>query len=320
MEKYLKILKKSKKVALFSHENPDPDTIGSTLALYGILTNMGKQVSLFCETKIDETYNFLAESKLFNTTTFDDSFDLAVAVDIADNYMLGRFENDFLNHPNSLRIDHHKSGINYAKENVVKFESATGILIFDIAKKLHQKITPDIATKIYFAICGDTGIFRNNNTDSVTFDVCSKLLKFGADFRKVYSEFFDKKTVSYVKASSNVLLNAELDDKFGYAIMTISKEEYNQFSLPEVDTLGNLPHTYLNCGYKIGAILKEKPDGIHLSFRSKFEYDVSKIAEKFGGGGHKNASGAKISDMSLANAKKLVKKEIENYFLEENLC
>ena len=72
----------------------------------------------------------------------------------------------------------------------------------------------------------------------------------------------------------------------------------------------------MNCGYKIAAILKQKHDGIHCSFRSKFEFDVSKIAEKFGGGGHKNAAGCSIID-TLTNAENSVEREIKNYLREK---
>lgn len=315
MEKYLKLLKSAKKVALFSHENPDPDTIGSTLALALILKKMGKQVALFCETEISENYYFLSDANDYNTVNFDDSFDLAVAVDVADSSMLGKFEQHFISHPNTLRIDHHVSGKYFAKENKVDGVSACSLLIFEIAKKFHQKIDSEIATRLYFAICGDTGIFRNNNTDAVTFDVCSKLFKAGADFRKIYTEFFDKKTVSYVKMSSSVLLNAKTNEKIGYAILTASASDYKTFGMSENDNLGNLPNTYLNCGYKIAVILKEKEDGVHVSFRSKFEYDVSKIAEAFGGGGHKNASGAKL-ETTLEDATKQIQKAIEKYLME----
>lgn len=314
MEKYLKLLKNAKNVAIFSHSNPDPDTIGSSLALSELLKSKGKNIQLFCDTEINSSYMFLRECENYSSEITEslDSFDILIAVDVATLSMLGKFEEQFLKHPNTLRIDHHINGDNFALINQVFNVSACAIAIFDIACKLRWKFTEDIATQIYFGICGDTGIFRNTNTDSKTFEVCAKLLTLGAECRKVYKEFFDKKTVSYVKMSSSVLLDAKLNDELGYGILIAKKSDYEKFDMPEDDNLGNLPHTYLNCGYKIAVILKEKSDGIHCSFRSKFEYDVSVIAQKFGGGGHKNASGCLIDD-SLENSIKLVEKEIQNY-------
>ena len=99
--------------------------------------------------------------------------------------------------------------------------------------------------------------------------------------------------------------------------MSVSTDDYNKFGANENESIGNLPNVFLSCGYKIAVILKQKRDGIHCSFRSKFDFDVSKIAEKFGGGGHKNASGCLIID-SLTNAENLVEKEIKIYLKEMN--
>lgn len=313
MKKIIKSIKKAKKIALFSHSNPDPDTIGSTLALYSALVQMGKEVDLFCDAEYNENYNFLEDYKLYNSSLKDNmDYELYIAVDIASESMFTGFAEFFVSNENTIRLDHHISGSNYAKINYVKPESACAIVVYELLRKMRLKINSKIATCLYFAICGDTGIFRNNNTDSTTFKVCSKLLEYGAEIRKVYNEFFDKKTVPYIKLQSNILLNAKLNDKVKYAILRATAKDYETFGANENENVSNLPHMYLNAGYKVAVILKEREDGIHCSFRSKFEIDCSKIAEKFGGGGHKNAAGCLIED-SIEKAEKLVEKEIKNY-------
>ena len=311
MEKFLEKIRESKRVAIFSHENPDPDTVGSSIALCRILEAMGKRVELFCGSEVPENYAFLEYYVRYNTKPLTD-FDLYIAVDVAESYMLGTYEEQFLSFDNTIRIDHHMLGSKFAKINKVYPFSACAVAIFDIAKKLNVQISSQTATDLYLGICGDTGVFRYNNTDSKTFKTCAALLEMGADFKLVYTEFFDKKTVSYVKSTAKALLGAKIDDKYGFVIMTLTKDDYKNFNLPENDGSGNLPNTYLNCGYNIGAILKEKSDGVHISFRSKFEYNVAEIAEKFGGGGHKNASGCKI-DLPLDVATKMVEDEIRKY-------
>lgn len=307
------LIKKAKMVALFSHENPDPDTIGSTIALYNALTQMGKHVELFCESEISENYNFLSETKQYNSQDFNPQhFDLLIAVDIAASHMLGRFEDAFLSHANTLRFDHHTNGDNFAKANFVQKSSACAILVYKLLEYVKFKINEPVATSLFLGICGDTGLFRNNGTDSESFEVAGKLINLGANIRKVYDEFFDKKTVSAVKMTATSLLSAELDEKYKFAVLTSKAEDYQKFNVPENDNLGNLPLTYLSCGYKIAVILKEKSDGIHCSFRSKAEFDVSALASEFGGGGHKNAAGCRINS-SLSEAKKQVKKAITNY-------
>ncbi len=313
MKKTIKLLKHAKHIALFSHTSPDPDTIGSTLALCKILEKMGKKVELFCAETVDK-FGFLECYDRYNTdaTTPLSKFDLLVAVDIPDSTMMCDFEEAFLSHPNTLRIDHHKAGNAYAKHNLCEGYSACSILIFEVMKKLKVKIDEVIATDLYFAICGDTGIFKYNNTDSVTFRVCAQLCDAGADLKKVYGEFFQKTTLDYLKLSSHILLNTETNDEFGYAILSVSQADYDRFNPEQNENVSNLPNSFLNCGYKIAVIMKEKEDGIRCSLRSKFEYDCTEIAGQFDGGGHKNASGCSI-DASLEDAKLQMKQAIENY-------
>lgn len=315
MHSIVKLIKKSNNIAVFSHKSPDPDTIGSTLALKQALMKLGKNVAIFCDDEDLSQYDFLSSSKEFNETQLD-GFDLYIAVDVASPDLLGKFEEPFKAFAETIKIDHHSKGKKFAKHELVKHESSCAMLVYELLKALKAKIGEYIATCLYFGICGDTGIFRNNNTDSKTFLVCSELLEKGADFKKVYSEFFDKRTLENLYLTSNAILNAIVDDEEKFAIMSVSTDDYQKFGASENESIGNLPNQFLCCGYKIATILKQKRDGIHCSFRSKFEYDVSKIAEKFGGGGHKNASGCLIID-SLTNAENLIEREIKNYLKEK---
>lgn len=316
MQYIIKSIKKSKNIAIFSHRNPDPDAIGSALALFHVLKKMGKNVSLFCDDEGNENYAFLEGYEEYNKSDLT-GVELFISIDVASGELLGKFEEPFKKFDNTVKIDHHSSGGNFAKHSLVKNYSACAIVVYELLKNMKAKIDKNIATCLYFGICGDTGIFKNNNTDSKTFLVCADLLDSGADYRKVYSEFFEKRTLENLYLTSNAIMTAYVNDEQKFSIMTVSSDDYDKFGANENEHLGNLPHSFLNCGHKISVILKQKKDGIHCSFRSKFEYDVSKIAEKFGGGGHKNASGCLIID-SLSNAEKLVIEAVKNYLKENN--
>lgn len=310
MKHTLKVLKKANRVALFSHSSPDPDTIGSTLALFVALKELGKSVDLFCDSEMPTNFGFIDEYNFYNSAY--SSYDLLVAVDVAKLDMLGQFADTFSSHANTLRIDHHMIGECYAKHNLVKNHSACSILIFEIIQKLKVKVSPKIATLLFFALAGDTSCFRNSGTNSESFFVASKLLELGANQNLVYAEYFDKKTVPYLMLTSSCILNAEIDEKLGFVIMTATLNDYKKCNATVNESVGNLPNMFLSCGFKVAVILKEKEDGIRCSFRSAPEIEANKIASVFGGGGHKNAAGCLI-EKSMSKAKNDVKKAIKNY-------
>ena len=171
MQTIVKLLKKSKNIAIFSHKGPDPDAVGSALAFRHALLKMGKSVSLFCDDEIVGNFGFLDGFEDYNKSELGE-FDLYISVDVASSELLGKYQDVFSNKQNTIKIDHHEKGTNFAKHNVVKKYSACAILIFELLKALKVKITDKIATCLYLGICGDTGIFKNNNTDSKTFAVC----------------------------------------------------------------------------------------------------------------------------------------------------
>lgn len=314
MREIIKLLKKSNKIAIFSHRSPDPDAVGSALALKFALNKLGKTVSLFCEDNPPENYYFLNGVEDYNKDKLE-GFDLYISVDVASPQLLGTLEEQFTSFYNTAKIDHHSSGTVFAKQELVRIESACAIIIFELIQKMKIKFDEQIATYLYFAICGDTGVFRNNNLNSKVFAVCSKLLEYGADYKRVYVEFFEKRTLESLYLTSGAILNAKVDEENKIVVMSVPKSEYEKYGADPSEHIGNLPNTFLNCGYKISVILKQKDDMIRCSLRSKSEFDVSKIAEKFGGGGHKNASGCSF-DCSIKEAEMQIEKAMIDYLKE----
>lgn len=318
MKRIAKQIKLAKTIALFSHSSPDPDTIGSTLALMVALKTLGKSVDVFCARDMPESFNFIEEYAEYNKNV--QTYDLLLSIDTARTSMLGDFTEMFLNHNNTARLDHHTGGDDYAKINVVQKHSACAIMVMDLIQMLKIKITPKIATLLFFGLAGDTGIFKNSGTDAESFLYASKLMTLGADKNFIMREFFDKRTVEMLKLTSSVILDAEVDKKLGFALMTASFEDYENHNASKDESVSNLPNLYLGCGLKVAVILKQKDNGIGCSFRSVPEIDISKLAERLGGGGHKNASGC-LLDTTLAKAKSMIKKELKQFLKEEeNKC
>ncbi len=319
MKKLLSIIKKAKKIALFSHISPDPDTVGSTMGLYFALLKLKKDVSIFCDDDNLEKFAFIEADKIYNKKAFKaNNFDCLIAVDIATLDRVGEmFEKQFAAHSNSVKIDHHKIGDDYAKFNFMLPYSACSIFVYEIITKLKIKIDEKIATLLYFGICGDTGGFKFNNTDALTFEICAKLMRAGADIRYLHSEFFDKKTLEALKLTSSAILSSKVNKELNYVLMIIKQSDFEKFGASEKEYVGNVPNLLLNCGFDLACIIKEKSDGIRVSLRSKIHIDCSLLAAKFGGGGHRNASGISFGEgCDVKKVEKDLEKEIQNYLRE----
>ena len=314
---YVEILskiKQAKTIALFTHSSPDPDAIGSILTFYEIIKQLGKEADMFCGDKPDK-FLFLPNYEKLNPELKE--YDLLITLDTGGPSQLDDYEQYFLSHENTIRIDHHENGKAFAKLNLMVPESSCTVLIFDIIKLFKLKVTPLMATYMYFGICGDTGVFKFSNTDSKTFEVSAKLLKFGADIKKVYDEYFEKTSVSRIKLVANIMLNSKINDEVGYVILKVKLKDYEKYGATIDENLSNLPNEFLNCGYKFAAILKEREDKISCSFRSKNRYDCSIVASKFGGGGHTYAAACSFQE-SIESVEKKLEKEIIKYIKGED--
>lgn len=294
MEKYLQELLQAKNIALFTHTRPDPDAVGSTLAMRQILQSLNKNVDIFCGGEVEESYNLLEDIVFFNKKSCK-SYDLFVSLDMATPNMLGEHKDWFLSQTNTMKLDHHIAGSDFAKVNVSKNYSAMAIFVYQIATRLKVKVNKSVASRLFFGIAGDTGNFRYSNADALTFKVASKLIECGADNLFLQKQFFDKTTLAHIALSSLALLSAELDKGKNYAILTASKQDFELSHASEMESISNLPNYYLNAGVKVAVILKELSDGVHCSFRSNEGFDCSAVASKYGGGGHKCAAGCTAS-------------------------
>ena len=321
----LKTIKQSKNILINIHRNPDLDSIGSATALYQALKKLGKKVTLVCPHEIPENFKFLKGAEIVQTIDFANFFkragqrpaptDLFLILDSGSyDIVTGRKEIK-LPDIKKIVIDHHKTN-NFTDVNIRlldKKASAAAEIVYQLFQDWGLKINSDMATALFSGIAGDTVFFKYSGNTQLTFQIIKDLLDKGADKDKLINQVFDNFDFNLVKMIGEVLRKMEKGnspaDEFIYSI--IDYETYEKYGKPKgVRELVADFFARSIKGYSFGIIILEEERGkFSLSFRSKNDTDVSVIAKKLGGGGHKNASGATIYgniDQIIKEIKKIV--------------
>ncbi len=314
LQKIKKEIKAAKNIAIFCHRSPDMDCLGSMFALGEALERIGKKVTRFSADKLSIDHKALFDEKAVMTEKQNaDNFDLFISVDVATGKMLDKFEDYFTNFPLTIKIDHHNAGEkdSYALLNYVDSQkSSCSEIIFELIEALKIKITPTIATYLYAGLSADTNSFINTNTNLNSFQTGCKLLKLSADIHKVNEAEYRLVTRTSI-AMKKVLYNNLQIFKEGFAICLISKEDLTKNKADKSDCSTFSSEMLAIEGVNISCNITEHENKKYsLSFRSRKGFNVNGIAKTFGGGGHIEASGARIENCTEEQVVKMVAKAI----------
>ena len=312
-QQIFKEIKKAKKILISCHRGPDPDSIGSSLALYYFLTSIDKEVEIVCLSDAPDYCDFLPSAKVIKRVDykkFDFSkFDLFIIPDSGNWSMV--VGSDPIEFPQitTVVIDHHKTNKGYGKINLVDDKtSSTAEILYLMFKDLDIKITPEIATALLTGIIGDTGVFQFKGVGTKTLDIAKNLMDLGADKDEIVLHIYNSYEFSLLKLLGEILLKIEKDDENKFLWSAIPFDIYNKYSRPE--STKEVAATMFSRIVKetdFGMIMIEtKEKTLAISLRSRTDFDVSKIALALGGGGHKNAAGATIEGKEYDEAVKEV--------------
>ena len=317
-----KILK-ADKIALFAHTEPDADALGSLFALCDTLKSMKKEVRIYLASQALVGFNFLGIKNVAQVVDFDlrsGYYDMLIALDTASPVLLGKFEKVFAQHPNTIAIDHHAKRIPVAKCEFVDTKPAScAEIVFELVQRLKRKaLTPQVATALLCGIIGDTNRFLNTNTKPETLKAAAILVKQGADLDLINHNMYMEKPLESLRAKQVVIGNLKICEDIAYSF--ISHKEQRRLNIQSVSVSDLISLIISIKNIKIAFIVTEKISRrkrivqkpkqgkkkiacsesvietiktTNVSLRSKGNFDVSKVAAHFGGGGHKNASGIK---------------------------
>ncbi len=290
-------LRESKKVAVLSHVRPDGDAFGSQLALGLSLRSLGKDVSIWNEDGMLDKYSFMPCSELLvRPPTVPENFDLGVALDTAVQNRLG-FAGEAVRAPKWINIDHHPTNPRYGDLNYIDATApATGQILFELISSQKLPMTPEMAENLFVAISTDTGSFQYPNTTARTLEIAAELVNCGVNVGRVSQLLYESYPRRRIELLRALLGTMRFEAGGRVACFSLSMEMAKKLGVKPEDNEGLIDHLRAIQGVVVAIFFEELPDGkVRVSMRSKNEKaDVSAIAQKFGGGGHVLAAGARV--------------------------
>lgn len=311
IKKICEVINKNNNFLLTSHQNLDGDAISSELAMFILLKNMNKHVRIINWDKIPSIYRFLPyvkEAKIYNKETFKNNFDVVIVLDCGSLERIADISKH-INQSTVVNIDHHLTNSLFGNINWVNPDfAATGEMVYFITEKFN-KVNKDIAGCIYTAILTDTGRFTYR-LSKFTMEIVNDLLNYKISPVEIGKKIYLEKPLKSIKLLTLALENLKFDSRFKICWTKITKELYKKTKTDETYTEGFIDFLTEIKEAKIIFLIKEKNDGTKVSLRSKGTFDVEKLARKFGGGGHKEASGCYFENLNSTYVEKIILEEI----------
>lgn len=311
---FVEIVRAHSRFLLISHVRPDCDALGSELGMCGVLESLGKHVRIVNGQTTPPNLAFIDPQRKIQAigagiTAADlDDVEVILILDTSAWAQLGPMT-DVIRASKAKKIvlDHHVSQDDLGAENFKDTTAeATGRLVFDAAAQLGVTLTPEIAAPLFAAVATDTGWFRFGSTSALTMRCAASLIEAGAKPAQIYNALYEQMTVGRLLLIGRTLAATQVEMNGRLAHTRILKEDFTATGALPSDTEDVINMTLQIGGTEAAVILVEQASGqFKISFRSRCAVDCSKLAEQFGGGGHKAAAGATV-DGPFAEAQRRV--------------
>jgi bifunctional oligoribonuclease and PAP phosphatase NrnA len=296
-----------------THENPDGDAIGSTMALGCFLRSLGKDVTIYYCDPLPDNYLFLPLAGSVVQTIPDRFFDVCFVLDAGELKRAGEAFVDFRGKGKIINIDHHPYGELFGDINLVDQKaSATGAIIYRIMKGAGHTLDYDTALCVYTAIVTDTGSFRYSNADPEAFRISAELVELGINPWFIAEKLYESQPRKRLELLALALATLTVSERGVFASVTVTLDMYEKTGAGADLTDGFVNYPRSIHGVEVAALFREVRYGLFkVSFRSKGKVNVSALAAAFGGGGHHNAAGCTVNG-SVDEVKKVVFSHLEN--------
>ncbi len=300
LEKTREVVLQNQSFLITTHINPDGDGIGSELALARFLQNMGKDVTVVNSTPTPRKYRFLdmtSAIRIFDEIGRLPDAQAVFILDISRWERLGNMAQLIRNHPGiKICIDHHPLNGDFADINLICEDAcASGELVLRLINSMKCELTPQIAEPLYASILTDTGAFRFPNTSAQTHAAAAQLLSTGICSELIYDQIYERCSPARVKLLGVALTQLEYLHSGRLAWMAITQSMLEQTGVEVEEIEGFVDIARGIRSVEVSLLFIELPQGkVKVSLRSRGNVDVNCFASRYGGGGHRHASGILI--------------------------
>jgi phosphoesterase RecJ-like protein len=279
---------------------------------------MGKDVVPISTDGVPETLRWMPGAPLVCTETDRRGFDLGIVCDTGTYKRVGRALPALESAGTVLCIDHHLTEGTCGDIRVVDAKAAaTGELVYALLKRMNVGILPEVAECLMCALVTDTGAFRFLNVTPTTFRISAELMRLGASPARVAEQVFENRSLASIKVLGRALDSLQTTAEGRIAWAVVRAQDFGDFDAEDTDTEGVVNHIRAVDTAVVGVLFREVPgQKVRVSLRSRDGYDVSKVAEAFGGGGHRLAAGCHVEG-PLASAEAKVLAEVEKWLPTE---
>jgi phosphoesterase RecJ-like protein len=314
---FVESVRRHQRFLLTTHIRPDGDGLGSMLALEEVLRRQGKDVQMVITSTFPPRYRFLdPEARIQQFSPPGEGgcqAEVVMVLDTGTYNQLGTFGSFLRSFPAAkLVIDHHQTQDELGALRLVDTSAeATGRLIFEAILALGVALPATAANALFVAVAMDTGWFRHSNTTAATFALAEKLVAAGARPELIYDRLFEENSLARLRLTGLVLERLRVTAGGQVAYTEIRRTDYQATGATPQDTEDLVNYTRSLTGVEVGLLFMEQPrGGVKVSFRSRSRVDVSRLAEQFGGGGHRLASGA-VLEVPLEEARTRVLQAVQ---------
>ncbi|HXG83447.1 MAG TPA: bifunctional oligoribonuclease/PAP phosphatase NrnA [Pyrinomonadaceae bacterium] len=294
LSQVVELIENKQNFAITTHVRPDGDGIGSSLGLCWLLRSLGKNAEVIASDGIPAAYLQLpGANEIRRVEEIDREYDAIFVIECSDAARphIKNLENQFV-----VNIDHHATCAHFGSINWIDpTASAVGEMIYNLCKAIGGRITKEIAECVYLALVTDTGSFHFPNTTERTLKVASELVKVGVKPAQISEAVYNSYPWSRIELMRQVLSTVKRDASGKVAWMRQTVEMKETSGAVDGDNNGfvNIPLA----AKEVEAVVymrQVEPEFFRVSLRSKNGVNVARVAEKFGGGGHKNAAGCRV--------------------------
>ncbi len=282
-----------------THVHPDGDALGSLLGMKFILERLGKKADIFAQDKIPPEFEFLPQTKAIRNKPIQSAkYDAAILVDCGDFERVGDELAGFISGlPFIINIDHHVPNRPFGNISWVEQSAcSTCEMLFDLCMSLSLAPDANLSSVLYTGLITDTGSFRFSNTNRRVLEVAAVLVEMGADPVYLATQIYDSATPEKLKLLAQVLGTLQFHTGARIVTAELSRSMLANSSSSYMDSEGFINHLRSVKSADLAILFREVNDGlIHVSMRSREGIDVAKLAQRYGGGGHKQAAACRIS-------------------------